>query len=873
MNPDPLVGLYSEMLDPARRRDGARALAVWLGAEDAVLFTQDRHVGALLPAPGFPQTLPRGREWRTLVEDAVLRGSARGELPLLDPPHAKRPAFALAGTDGSILVLLGGTPRVEAAARACEMLPLLAGTLSFERDAADSRAQVRVAEEAAAHASSLAEALDRARRDLQRAHDTVLEERERFDVTLSSIGDCVIATDSAGTVTFVNPVAEALTGWSRAEAIGRPLEDAFRIVNEETSEPVESPVARVIGTGKVVGLANHTILIARDGTRVAIDDSAAPLKAADGSLIGVVLVFRDVSERRRAERLDAVQFAVARALADSTLFGEASPAILAAVGECSEWDLGTFWEVDGNVLRWIDGWQRADASHFQFQEQSRGRVFSRGEGLPGRVWSSGTPVWIPDLAGDGAFLRAGLAAAAGLIAGFAFPIALQGEVLGVLEFFGRRVREPDERLMQTLMTVGSQIALFMKKRRAEEDRARLLQREREARAQAEEANRLKDDFLATISHELRTPLHAILGWARLLRSGKLDAASTSRAVETIERNATAQAKLIGDILDVSSIVMGKVHLDLQAVDLSLAIESAADSVRPTAEAKGVRIRTDAGAEAIGITGDADRLQQVLWNLLSNAVKFTPKEGVVTVTAAVQPSNEAQITVSDTGQGIGPEFLPYVFDRFRQGDGSSTRAHGGLGLGLAIVRHLVELHGGRVSAESGGVDAGSTFIVRLPLRLPSASNPAELNGVNEKREAREEVVALSGVRVLVVEDEPDARELLATVLARSGAEIRTAGSAREGLDLVGSWRPDVLVSDIALPGEDGHDLMRKVRLLDPGLGGLTPAAAVSAYTHAEDRTRALSAGYQTHLPKPVDAAELVDAVARLAATRPREPESE
>ena len=397
---------------------------------------------------------------------------------------------------------------------------------------------------------------------------------------------------------------------------------------------------------------------------------------------------------------------------------------------------------------------------------------------------------------------------------------------------------------------------------AEQERARLLVLEQAARKQAEEANRTKDEFLATLSHELRTPLNAILGWVQVLRTGKLDAAAGARALETIERNARSQAQLIADLLDVSRIITGKLRLDFKPVELRRIIDSALETVRPAADAKGILLDISIGPLASPVLGDADRLQQVIWNLLSNAIKFTPRAGRVEVRLREEGGN-AVIRVSDSGIGIRPDFLPYVFDRFRQAEGSITRTHGGLGLGLSIVRHLIELHGGTAEVESTGEGKGATFSVRLPLRAELAEDdPLDRTGVTSPGLFSTPDL-LTGVRVVVVEDEADTRELLALSLQQCGAEVAAFGSVPEALASFDLAVPDVLLSDIGVPGEDGYSLIRKVRAREPALGGNVPAAALTAYARAEDRLRALEAGYQTHLAKPVDPAELIATVARLA----------
>jgi signal transduction histidine kinase len=392
--------------------------------------------------------------------------------------------------------------------------------------------------------------------------------------------------------------------------------------------------------------------------------------------------------------------------------------------------------------------------------------------------------------------------------------------------------------------------------------------EREARRQAEEANRLKDEFLATLSHELRTPLNAILGWSQMLRTGRLDLATTARALETIERNAKSQAQLIADILDVSRIITGKLRLQLGPVELSRIVETVLDSVRPAAEAKSIRLTVGLEPLAAPLLGDADRLQQVIWNLLSNAIKFTPQGGRVDVRLQQTDAPDAphadsvELRVSDTGIGIRPDFLPYVFDRFRQAESTTTRTHGGLGLGLSIVRHLVEQHGGTVQVESSGEGQGATFIVRLPVRSAEAAAVAQRRDEEEREEPRS-LAPLDGVHVLVMEDEPDTRDLVSTVLSHSGAQVTAVPSTAEALDALDRLRPDVLVSDIGVPGEDGYSLVRKVRAREPERGGLMPALALTAYARAEDRVQAMAAGFQMHVAKPVDPAELVAAVVSLA----------
>ena len=374
-------------------------------------------------------------------------------------------------------------------------------------------------------------------------------------------------------------------------------------------------------------------------------------------------------------------------------------------------------------------------------------------------------------------------------------------------------------------------------------------------AELEQLSRLKDEFLATMSHELRTPLNAIFGWVTLLRTRRLDGPTQERALETIERNARAQKRLIEDLLDVSRIVTGKVALEIVTVEPRRVVEAALETMQPAAQAKGIHIVPLLDTAAGTVRGDFARLQQVMCNLLSNAIKFTPSGGRVEVCLA-RRNDEAEITVSDSGQGIKPEFLPLVFDRFRQEDGSISRRHGGLGLGLAIVRHLVELHAGSVEAYSDGEGKGSRFLVRLPTRVTAPNTKPEEPALNTAP------TMLSGVRLLVVDDEAGARELIANVLRGYGADVSLADSGQTALTKLFELRPDVLVADLGMPDMDGYALIEQVRALDPDFGGQTPAIAVTGYASPLDRLRALQAGYQNHVAKPVEPHELAIVIASL-----------
>ena len=414
-----------------------------------------------------------------------------------------------------------------------------------------------------------------------------------------------------------------------------------------------------------------------------------------------------------------------------------------------------------------------------------------------------------------------------------------------------------------LVSVLSLVLDVTARQSAEEERAASLLRERDARRHAEEADRLKDEFLATLSHELRTPLTSILGWASMIRNGEVEGSNASRAIETIERNARSQARLIDDLLDVSRIITGNLRLDLHPLNLAPIVDAALDALRPTADVKGIRLKTRFFPAECLVKGDPNRLRQVIWNLLSNAIKFTQRGGRVNIELSCVELT-ARLTVRDTGEGISAAFLPYVFDRFRQAEGSISRKQGGLGLGLAVVRHLVELHGGTISAESEGLGKGSIFTVDLPL-AQERRDPAraeERRREVERRRSRSGAIRLDGLHVLLVEDDDDSRKLLGTMLKRYGARVTSTKSAKEALQVFEGELPDLLISDIGMPDEDGYELIRKLRSAPPDRGGLVPAIALTGYASRKDRERALTAGYQQHIAKPIEQADMIAAIAAL-----------
>jgi signal transduction histidine kinase/CheY-like chemotaxis protein len=479
-----------------------------------------------------------------------------------------------------------------------------------------------------------------------------------------------------------------------------------------------------------------------------------------------------------------------------------------------------------------------------------------GKGLVGTVLATGQPVRTDDVFADPRsnpdyFV---LARADGIVSGMVVPIHVRSRVEGVI-YFGRRTHQPftdQDELIGMRLADHAGVAL---------QNAELYQDEQRARADAEAANRSKDEFLAILSHELRTPLQSMLGWTRLLRRGVLDERVAKKALETIDRNTHAQARIIDDLLDISRIIAGKLQIDLRPLNLMSVIATAVEEARPTAQAKDIVLTTKLDAAAAEVEGDPQRLQQVLSNLLSNALKFTPARGSVEIHLE-HHGERARVAIVDTGIGIPADVLPYVFDRFRQADSSSTRAHGGLGLGLAIVRHLVELHHGTVRAESAGPGQGATFVIELPLlmRGPESGRDRMHGG-----QAGEDGLSLAGIRIVVVDDDADTRELLAVVLRRHGADVQPVASAAEGMEALVDLQADVLISDLSMPDEDGYALVGKLRARGDAAGRI-PAVALTALARDEDRERALAAGFQNYLAKPVDPAELASVVRGLVTQR-------
>jgi signal transduction histidine kinase/DNA-binding response OmpR family regulator len=573
----------------------------------------------------------------------------------------------------------------------------------------------------------------------------------------------------------------------------------------------------------------------------------------------------EITVRKQSEARLATEHTITRTLADAVNLETAAPQILRAFCEHLEAEISCLWVTDksGAALSCIHIETLKESGDLsRFIAESRKAVFTRGAGLPGQVWEKNAPLWLPNTVRGKSFPRAAVAASAGLHSAVGFPIKIGREFYGVIEFFTRRSLQTDQALINMLEAIGSEIGQFIQRKRAEDERETLLRREKLLREQAERASSLKDEFLATVSHELRTPLNAILGWGQILQSKKLSGEEHTMALETIYRNAKSQAQLIDDLLDTSRLITGNLHLNLSPTPLIPIIEEALNIVRPAAEAKGITLESVYNADIESITCDSQRLQQMIWNLLTNAVKFTPPEGKIEIRLE-QTDETVKIIVTDTGQGISEDFLPFVFDRFRQADGTSTRAHNGLGLGLAIVRHLAELHGGSISAASEGVGKGATFTITLPRALiVSESEEIKRESSNGKINLEISNPELEGLRVLIVDDDIDTCEMLKFVLSQWGAETQASTSASEAFDSITKWQPDILLTDISMPGEDGYSLINRLRSLDPEDGANIPAIALTAMARPEDSEKALSAGFQLHLPKPVDTQKLGEAITNL-----------
>lgn len=627
---------------------------------------------------------------------------------------------------------------------------------------------------------------------------------------IESSDDAIVSKNLQGVIQSWNASAERIFGWTAAEAVGKSI--TIIIPPDRLHE--ETEILSRIQAGKRV---DHfeTIRVRKDGRQVRVSVTISPVRDHGGQIVGASKIARDITLVKDYERQ----------LAD---FVDTAP-------------IGLHWVGPDGVVLWAN----------RYELEMLG--FSKEEYIGKKI---------VDFHADREVIEdmlVRLARGEKLMNVSARLVARDGSIRNVLISSTARFEHGQFKNTQCFTRDITEL------KRSERERSQLLESERKARIEAERASRMKDDFLATLSHELRTPLNAILGYAHLLRDGTIGPLELREAIEVIERNARSQTQIIEDLLDMSRIVSGKLRLDVQRLDIVAVVTAAVDTVRPAADGKGIRITSLLDPHVGPVKGDPSRLQQVIWNLLTNAIKFTPKGGKVQV-ALERVNSHIEITVSDTGEGIRPEFLPHVFDRFRQADASTTRRHGGLGLGLSIVKQLVELHGGTVRVKSPGLGEGSTFVVALPLSV-THEDATEAAREHPKTPSHSgdmcDEIDLTGLRVLVVDDELDARQLLTRILRACHAEVSTAASVPEAIEAVHRDKPQVLISDLGMPGQDGYELIRAIRALPAAQGKDLPALALSAFARSEDRRRAMLAGFQTHVAKPVEPAELIAVVASLA----------
>ncbi|MHC0062139.1 PAS domain S-box protein [Nostoc sp. UIC 10890] len=641
----------------------------------------------------------------------------------------------------------------------------------------------------------------------------VQEQANILNAILTASVDHIYIFDRQGCYQYVSCDAATVLGLKPQDIIGKTLPELD--LPADLIMQVDSQRKAVMKTGQPI--KDECECLTTNGVHF-YEYILTPLRNLDQTIEGVITVSRDITEHKRAEKSLRESEARFRRLFESNLIGVA------------------FWNVHGFVIDANDAFLQL-AGYTRDEFATLGRI----------NWRELTPVEYQDL-DDRALLEV--------------------QTTGVSRIFEKEYIHRNGKRVPIVLGIallndsqehGVAFVLDITDRKsAEKECDRLLECERTARQQAEIANKIKDEFLAVLSHELRTPLNPILGWSKMLRTRKFDEKTTNHALETIERSAKLQTQLIEDLLDVSRILQGKLNLNICPVNLVMVVEAALETVKLAAEAKSIQIQTIFDANLGQVMGDPNRLQQVVWNLLSNAVKFTPTGGRVEI-RLMEAGNQVQIQVSDTGKGISPDFLPYVFDYFRQADGTTTRTFGGLGLGLAIVRKVVEMHGGKVQAESSGEESGATFTVDLPLLV---RNEQVWRQENQSSDCQPESSLFSDTQVLVVDDEPDIRDLVTFILQDYGVEVTAVASAQEALQALSESIPDVLISDIGMPKTDGYMLMREVRSRSPQQGGSVPAIALTAYAGEMNQQQALAAGFQMHISKPVDPDVLVKAIADL-----------
>lgn len=689
----------------------------------------------------------------------------------------------------------------------------------------------------------------------------------------------VLIEPGSAKVTFANHAADEMAGGNFPR--GNPTEENSVYHYTDASGSLipyeQMPLVRVARGERLSGLEVdwHT----PSGMRSLLL-FADTLPAMHGHAATSVLMFQDISKLKHVEKALSLGYKRLELLSStsSDLLSSQKPiALLDSVFRKLSEQIGLDFYFNYLVEEQAQEMHLASYKGFGEELASEIKVLKFSQGVCGQVAIERQPIALEDVQ-QLTDPRTEIIRSLGITAFASYPLIAQSKLFGTLCFGSCSRSKFSQNEIGMMQAVCDQIAIAI-------ERSRLLGSLQQQTEQLREANRMKDEFLAILSHELRSPLNAILGWAQLLLTRpNLDETKKAQAIETIERNARTQKQLIEDLLDISRIIRGKLKLNVTSCNLVPIIEAAIETVRIAADAKEIELKFSITVNQqtisfnkqeqlsthypkLFVTGDAERLQQIAWNLIANAIKFTPPSGQVEVKLSVEPvtesANSVLIQVSDSGIGIKQDFIPYVFDRFRQADSSSTRSHGGLGLGLAIVRHLVELHGGTVSVYSPGEAQGSTFTVKLPLLCRNDHTPLSPPlPLSPSPPPRSFTPSLAGVQVLIVDDEADTRDFLVTVLQQSHAEVKAAASVAEALELISKFKPDVLVSDIGMPGEDGYSLIRKIRQLSPAEGGNIPAAALTAYARTEDRLRAIQSGYQLHLPKPIEAAELTTVVASL-----------
>jgi len=729
-----------------------------------------------------------------------------------------------------------------------------------------TRAEVRARTRAELAAAELRESEATIRNTLEQreaAEEALREGEERYRVLVENANDIVYMLNLDGTITSINKAAETITGYSTDELLSMNIRD----LATTGSQPVIEQMLKATDGSRT--RTNFEITITtKNGNLLTLEVSNRTVSKGPKG-VSIHGIARDISMRRRAE--EALREADHRALSEYERLLERISGLAVALGTGRELNtifsaLGEFTRVsvpcDGFFVSLYDPLRDVRTACYAWADHKEQDVSS----LPPMPITTSGPnsraVRLAQVIITNDYMNATRGHPSVIVgpddgkrpqSSMAIPMSVMGRIVGTIEVQSYK-KDAYRRQHATAMAMAANLTAVAI------ENIRLLKLERSAKESAEESNRLKDEFLATVSHELRTPLTAILGWSRLLESGALSGAAELQAIDTIWRNAKAQAQIIDDILDVSRIITGNLYFDLHPIELAPVIENAINVVRPTADAKGIKILCEIVHSPAVVSGDANRLQQVIWNLLSNAVKFTNGGGRVNVKLA-QENSSVKVCVSDTGQGIGREFLPFVFDRFRQADSTTTRQHGGLGLGLAIARHLVEIHGGTITAESEGAGKGASFVISLP-SIDSAVSQDEFQTAPNGRQAKTPMT-LSGVCVLVVDDDEDTLQLMATALSSRQAKVVAVSSAGEAIRAIEINRPDVLISDIAMPGEDGYGLIERIRSLDMDYAASIPAVAITAYAKEEDRERALSAGFQLYLAKPVELAELISVVAQAA----------